>query len=407
MYWAVFFWTLTVWGQRFPMKFVGELGHLSVGQRMGPARAQAEGVVQITGTAWKVTIGVTGGIGWTELFTADFDADGRMDYLIAEHLSGCGHCIGFTTVTVLLFDGRGRPAPWQFGAYLPRGPGFENATFPFLPVRVTDTDRDGRAEFVVTDCKQYQEEIVSGVYEAREGRLRPRGVAELLPGYGGALDGRIEEILGDGIGMDGEAEIRIAGQRGKGWPKQVITDTPNGREIDMYGGWDKMLSAMRNGFPVKRLGDSGWLLVDGTASADRANVVVDLEVAGVSRARITPVAPKGGWTRSNGGTLEELLPDGVTIRTSHMAMQHTVTGETRYARPPGARRLTGMVELGDFELTEWGPGFFALHSGRGELISSRVRLAVEGELAVTQEGIMLLRGSESITVRGRLRWRRE
>jgi hypothetical protein len=52
--------------------------------------------------------------------------------------------------------------------------------------------------------------------------------------------------------------------------------------------------------------------------------------------------------------------------------------------------MIGMVEIGDFELTQWGPKFFALHSQRGELIASRVRLDVDGELALNHEGIVLL-----------------
>lgn len=436
---------LSAWAQRFPMKYLGELGHLRAGQRIGPARAVEEGVVRLEGKGWSATIGVTGGVGWTELYTADFDADGQADFLFGEHFPGCGQCIDYTTVTVLLFDKAGRPTPWMFGTYLPRGPGFESPGLPYLPVLAMDADRDGRAEFVVTDCKRHQESGISGVYEARDGRLalrrdevlmsayrrvtglpdiRPWSAEALLPGYGDGMDGPIEELWGHGIGVEGGEGIRIAGVTGNGWPAKVIADGPNKRTISMDGGWDAVLDAMRNGFSVKRFGDSGWLAVDGSTVVDRANVGVSLDVAGVSRAPLKVVPADGGcmlilhgdsslmrcknaWTRSSGGKLEEFLPDGLTIRTSHTAMQRTVIFETRYARPPGATRMTGMAEVGDFELTQWGPKFFALHSSRGELIASRVRLDVDGVLAFTHAGIVLLQGNELVTLRGRLRWRRE
>jgi len=432
--------------QRFPMKYLGELGHLSPGQRSGPARAVEEGVVELTGKGWSVRFGVTGGVGWSELYTADFDADGQQDFLIGEHFPGCGQCISFTNVTVLLFDKAGRPVPWHFGTYLPDDPLLKNAQFPYLPVWVIDADRDGRAEFVVTDCKRDRGDGMSGVYAARDGRLtlrrdeahmatyrritglsesRPWVAEELLPGYGEPFEGRIEELLGDGVGVEDGQKIRIAGRSSANWPSMAIIESPDSRSIKMEGGWDALMHAIRNGFPVRRLGDSGWIVVDATAPVVRANAVVEFDIAGISRARAVTEREEDGcivlrlsnssrrrcgnsWNRNSGGTIEQLLPDGVTIRTSHTAMHHTVTGETRYERPPGATRMTGMAEIGDFEITQWGPNFFALHSGRGQLIASGVRLDAPGELVdAAADGLLMLQGNQLVTLRGRLRWRRE
>jgi hypothetical protein len=111
----------------------------------------------------------------------------------------------------------------------------------------------------------------------------------------------------------------------------------------------------------------------------------------------------GRWERRRGGTVEELLADGVTVRSSQTAMRNTVTGETRYERPPGARRIMGMARWGEFELTQWGPGFFALHAEDGRLVASRVELDVAGSLLFVADGLVF----EGVTVKGGLRWRRE
>jgi hypothetical protein len=84
----------------------------------------------------------------------------------------------------------------------------------------------------------------------------------------------------------------------------------------------------------------------------------------------------------NGGSVEELFADGVTIRTSHTAMRHTETGATRYERPPG---------------------LLALHAEDRRLVASRVELDVAGSLLFVADGLVF----EGVTVKGGLRWRRE
>jgi hypothetical protein len=80
------------------------------------------------------------------------------------------------------------------------------------------------------------------------------------------------------------------------------------------------------------------------------------------------------------GMTGELLEDGVTVRISHTAMGHTVTGETRYAPPPGARRLTGLETVGDFVVTQWDAGRLALHSSDGTLLHADVASPGSGRL---------------------------
>jgi hypothetical protein len=65
--------------------------------------------------------------------------------------------------------------------------------------------------------------------------------------------------------------------------------------------------------------------------------------------------------------------------------------------------MMGMARLGEFALTQWGRGFFALHAEDGALVASRVELDVAGLLEVAEDGLVL----EGVTVKGELRWRRE
>lgn len=387
--------SVAVCGQQMKMQYLGELGHLQKGERVGPATGVTDGVVRMAGRGWSVTMGAAGGIGWTELYTADFDGDGQRDYLVGQHLPGVGSCVTATSVLVLVFDAGGRPVPLPIETFLPHSSSFLNGSFPFLPVWVMDRNRDGRAEFETTTCSRENGEGKGRVYVA--GR-------DTLPGYGQAAEEMLEELTAAHVGA-------------------VIWEGRTERRIDAEHGHALLVEAMAKGYPVRRLGDSGWVWVDarreGQARDVRVEFVVAKQDSAGSRAMQTPEACSlltdgestlircvDRWRRTSGGTVEELLTDGVTVRTSHMAMQHTVTVETRYARPPGGGWLMGMATIGDYDLTQWGPGRFALHTRDGELVAARVEVPVQGELAFGGDGIVLVGARGELTrVRGGIQWR--
>ena len=127
------------------------------------------------GKGWRVELPQVGGVGWTEVWTADFDANGRNDLLFAAHFPGNSRCINGVEITVLLIDKQGRPAPYELSTMMP-----DSARFPFVPVIVRDLNADGRAEFVTTICERIdppegfgERWKVSGVYEARHSQLVP------------------------------------------------------------------------------------------------------------------------------------------------------------------------------------------------------------------------------------------
>jgi hypothetical protein len=172
---------------RFKMRFVDEVGHLgneySSENRqvadLGLAKISADrGELKVegldeAGRPWRVRLAQVGGVGWTEVWTADFDANGRMDLLFAGHFPGVGRCIDGVEVTLMLFDGSGRPRAWTLSTMLP-----DVSAFPFVPIIVLDMDRNGRAEFVTTTCDRIEPPTgfgerytLSGVYEASDAAL--------------------------------------------------------------------------------------------------------------------------------------------------------------------------------------------------------------------------------------------
>ncbi|HET8550443.1 MAG TPA: hypothetical protein VFL57_20675, partial [Bryobacteraceae bacterium] len=129
------------------------------------------------GRPWRAMISTSGGVGWTDVWEGDFDANGRKDLMIAAHMPGNGRCIDLVDLAFLMFDGDGWPMPWMIETYLPKngGPGK-------MPAILRDVNRDGRAELVVTDCSHADGERfgedrgITGVYESRDARwslIRP------------------------------------------------------------------------------------------------------------------------------------------------------------------------------------------------------------------------------------------
>lgn len=379
-------WVGLAWSQPMPMVYVGDLGHLEAGKtlRIGAAEARADGKgrVRVAGKGWFVDLAVAGGAGWSEVFQADFDGDGQTDFLVANHRpTFAATCGGATEVTVFLFDRLGRPAPWRLDSQFLDEPG---RGFPFLPIRVL---RPGF--FVPTDC----EGRVTGIYWAREGKLERR------PGQA-----RVAE------------SARTLGEWAEPWPEWVVTERKERREIAMGAGYRPTVEAIRNGWPVRRM-EGLW--VD-AAGGTRGDMVVEM-VTGPGDAAAVGVSEDGAcrvwtyerqtlrrcggmWVRTDGGTREELGGDGVTVRWSHTAMGHTATSETKFVRPVGTESLVGLMESGEFVVTQWGPGRFALHSKDGQLLEDRVAWTGEGDLGFG--GMVTLRGETWRRVAVDLRWRR-
>ncbi len=174
------------------MKYVDEVGNLGnqfsdekrQSADLGIARVSPErttGTLRVVGRdaqgkAWQVRLSQVGGLGWTEVWTADFDANGRRDLLFAMHFPGNGRCINSVDIALLLIDEQGRPAPWEISTMMPAN----STRFPFVPVIIRDLDQNGSAEFVTTDCDRIdppqgfgERWTMSGVYEARHTRLIP------------------------------------------------------------------------------------------------------------------------------------------------------------------------------------------------------------------------------------------
>ena len=109
---------------RFPMKYLDDVG--GVGSDFDRRKSadlglasvfSEEGVLRFegrdrNGSPWHGWVPQTGGIGWTEVWTADFDHNGQPDLLIASHFPSNGRCVGRADLLFLLFDQAGRPSPW-------------------------------------------------------------------------------------------------------------------------------------------------------------------------------------------------------------------------------------------------------------------------------------------------------
>lgn len=160
---------------QFPMKYLGEVGHLEERQvlDLGVAQARLDDDLVVEGKQWHVRIARMGGMGWTTVWSADFDANGKMDLLIAGHFPGVGRCIDTLEVSVVLFREDGIPEVWKVWTTLP-----DHTRFPYVPIVVRDLNGDGRAEFVTTSCERVdppegfgERYSLTGVFEARNAEL--------------------------------------------------------------------------------------------------------------------------------------------------------------------------------------------------------------------------------------------
>ena len=176
---------------RFPMKYIGEVGHLGAPDErtevdLGIAKVFADprGDLRfegrdVVGKSWRVWIPQKGGIGGTDVWGADFDRNGRKDLVIAEYFPPNGRCVDRTDIYTLMFDELGRPVPWVA----------QSSTFTDFgrpPVPLVRRNRDGPAEIVIVGCEYSEPDSgfsedrrITGIYEATNAIWRPlRNVPE-------------------------------------------------------------------------------------------------------------------------------------------------------------------------------------------------------------------------------------
>jgi hypothetical protein len=134
-----------------------------------------------SGKTWQALLPTEGGIGFTTLWTADFDRNSRSDIMVAAYFPSNGRCVDEITLSFLLFDDHGRPVPWVIETRMPA-----SARYPYIPGLFTDMHHDGRAELKVTDCaygnpiRLGEDRRITGIYKAKDAAwnlLRPAAMA--------------------------------------------------------------------------------------------------------------------------------------------------------------------------------------------------------------------------------------
>jgi hypothetical protein len=271
----------------FPMKYVDEVGHLGEDvfdkrkfADLGFAKAfpdedglRFEGRDR-AGKVWRVWMPQSGGASSTEVWTADFDHNGQPDLLIASEPALSGHCVSRADITMLLFDASGRPVPWMVSTEIPDTERRE----PYRPAILLDTNKDGRAEIVTTECGPWDADSVdysvTGVYEARDTHWVPLRNADLKPyiqaahaahpafrpGYIHWLPVEPEKWVDELKIVDGAPAARDR----EGWPGVVI-DGPDGRGIYIDDTEDILGRILNAGYRFKILGKNlrpSWVWVD-------------------------------------------------------------------------------------------------------------------------------------------------
>lgn len=215
------------------VQYLGEIGHLgtAVDTRtsvdFGSARVTlTEGESEFSGKddagqEWTARFPVIGGVGWTTVWKADFDANGRTDLMIASFFPKNGRCTDGVTVLFLMIDSRGRPNPWEIQTQMPKGAGLSS-----IPAILTSLTGDHRAELVATNCEygdtSGEDRSVTGFYEAKNSAWRLRRV-------GAATYARITSIVLQSYafrkGIDRLKRAQIARWQNLGNFNKVPTDS--------------------------------------------------------------------------------------------------------------------------------------------------------------------------------------
>ena len=361
------------------MRWVDEIGHLGTHESrlsadLGIAVAHAEkefGTVRLegrdtAGKRWRVWLEVSGGVGGTDVWTADFDRNGRADLLLASAFPRNGRCVQGVDLYVLMFEANGRPVPWQVSSSSMTG-------FREPPVPIVDTDKDGRAEIVTLDCEYTTNDTahrIGGIYAARDAvwhpvrstpspahvaavrwplkrssiRLaqpKPAAWPDYLEGWGqrrllqlrslssgefGCGGVRLEVVDGLVAAMDDDCEATAReratysdGVTREGWPS-VVVDSSDGRDVFLTASDSALFSVLRLGYRVRLLGDSKsptLLWADSREGVNVAAVSAALQTHKITRSAVDAQGKTdntrndGTWFSNNGQACH--LIDGAVV----------------------------------------------------------------------------------------------
>jgi hypothetical protein len=176
----------SLWAAFPGLRYLDEIGHLGTpsdprtSARLGRTRIVSTDPGEVRfegrdddGKGWKAELEVLGGIGFTTVWQADFDHNGRPDLLVAAYFPGNGHCANEVALSFLMFNDHGRPVPWVIRTQMP-----ESKEFSSVPALFVDENHDGRAELVVAGCafstpprtRTGEDWRITGIYEGRDAR---------------------------------------------------------------------------------------------------------------------------------------------------------------------------------------------------------------------------------------------
>lgn len=178
------------------LRYLGEIGHLGppfsaqtvADLKIARVDADAEYTIQGTddaGKPWRADISVASGIGWTDVWEGDFDANARRDLMIAATFPTNGRCLDPATITFLMFDSRGRPVPWTLDTWLPKNGGQGK-----VPALLRDFKHSGRPELIATACENSnlsrpfsngENRSVAGIYQAQDAHWKLIRPADAKP----------------------------------------------------------------------------------------------------------------------------------------------------------------------------------------------------------------------------------
>ena len=179
----------------FHMRYLDDAGHLDTAYdkrtaiNIGPVRVtNFESGIRVTGRddggePWGEDLPAIGGVGFTEVWQADFDRNGRQDLLFAAAFPANGRGCQEVTLVFLMLDERGRPVPWKIETQLPYG-----RRYPYVPAIFAAVDQNGRATLVVTDCVYSPPRFgvdrrITGIYQSENARwhlVRPVDMAPFI-----------------------------------------------------------------------------------------------------------------------------------------------------------------------------------------------------------------------------------
>jgi hypothetical protein len=159
------------------LQYLDEISHLGTDYdtrtsvSLGRAQAVADEAGNIrfqgrdhAGKVWHAILPISGGIGYTTVWQADFDGNSRSDLLIAALSPLNGRCVNEVTLSFLLFDQAGEPFPWTIDTWTPT-----SARYPTVPALFVDPEGSGRPKLVATDCREETgDRSFTGIYEAKD-----------------------------------------------------------------------------------------------------------------------------------------------------------------------------------------------------------------------------------------------